>query len=149
LDQIDYPARSVWEPRQKFFDDIFDFEPRGGAYVIGEQASGLLIDLQAIYCVGAFISVIIIACTVVDAHLREAELDPKFKGGIAKAFETSEYSVDLDWLRRRRNELVHFTDRRPLPISVDEQWSNRQTHEAEANRAIQLVANVLFENPWV
>ncbi len=73
MDQIDYPARSVWEVRQRLFEDIVDIEPRGGSLVIREQASGLLIDLQAIYCAGAFISVIVMACTVLDAHLREAE----------------------------------------------------------------------------
>jgi hypothetical protein len=149
MDQIEHPSNATWNQRREWFEGLFDEEARGGAYVIGEHALGLLVDLQAIYCAGAFVSVIIIFCTLIDAHPRESELAPSFDGGIKEAFLTSVYNSDLEWLRRRRNELVHLRVNKPLAISVEDQWSRRIVHEADAQRAIELIANVLFENPWI
>lgn len=148
MDHLEVPQRDVWDVRRVWFEDLFDIERRGGAYILGEQATGLLVDLQSIYCVGAFISVMIISCTIIDCHLREAELDASFEGGIQAAFRFSRYGTELDWLRKRRNELVHYQSTQPLPISINDQWSKRENHETDAKRAIELVANVLLENPW-
>jgi hypothetical protein len=148
MDQIDYPSKMVWEARQSWFESVFDNEQRLGSYIIGEHAIGILVDLQSIYCAGAFVSTIVISCTIIDSHLREAELEPDFEGGIRAVFGQSVYKVELDWLRRRRNKLVHFRPNAALAVSVDDHWINRGKHEGEAKRAICLVANVLFENSW-
>lgn len=149
MDQIEHPSKLTWEERRKWFEGIFDIDAHGGSYIIGEHAAGLLVDFQAIYCAGAFVSVLIVACTIVDAHLRETEFGLKFNGSIQETFAASRYESDLEWLRKRRNELVHFNANRPLPTSIDDQWSNRLAQEADARFAIELVANVLFENPWI
>ena len=149
MDHLEPPQRHVWESRRDWFEAIFDVDRRGGGYILGEQATGLLVDLQSIYCAGAFISVIMISCTIIDCHLREAELEPGFDGGVQAAFLYSDHNAELDWLRKRRNQLVHYKPNRPLPISVEDQWIDRKNHEMDAKRAIELVANVLFENPWV
>lgn len=148
MDQLEHPRQDVWESRRIWFEETFDTERRGGAYILGEHATGLLVDLQSIYCAGAFVSAIVISCTIIDSHLREAELDPAFEGGIQAAFLYSDHNAELEWLRKRRNDLVHYKFGRS-PISVEDQWSKRESHEADAKRAIELVANVLFENPWV
>ena len=132
MDHLEHPERALWESRRRWFEDLFDIDRRGGAYILGEHATGLLVDLQSIYCAGAFVSVILISCTIVDAHLREAELDQGFKGGIQAAFLSSGHNAELDWLRKRRNELVHYKPKHPLPISVEDQWSSRNQHETVA-----------------
>jgi hypothetical protein len=53
MDQIEAPDGQVWEMRRAWFEAQFDVEERGGAYMLGEHASALLIDLQAIFCIGA------------------------------------------------------------------------------------------------
>jgi len=53
----------------------------------------------------------------------------------------------LEWLRNRRNRLVHF--KKDPAITVEMHYTNRHDHEREAQRAIQLVADVLFEYPMV
>lgn len=119
---------------------------RDGGYVLGEHATALLVDLQSVYCVGAYLSVIIIGCAIVDTHLRETEfLDSR--QGMKSAFNLSEHRDELEWLRRRRNALVHF-EKEPA-ITVDDHWNNRETHEADAKRAIAIVANVLREQSWI
>jgi hypothetical protein len=149
LDQIDCPEPLIWKQRQEWFDELFDVDRRGGGYVLGEHATGLLVDLQAVFCAGAFVSSVIIACAIVDAQMREAELESSFEGGMQAAFAQSTSSSDLEWLRLRRNELVHFKPTRPLAISVDNQWSKRDEHERDAQRAVEIVAVAMFENPWV
>jgi hypothetical protein len=149
VDQIEFPSEAEWSRRREWFETLFDIETRGGAYILGEHAVGLLVDLQALFCVGAYISVIIVACTIVDAHLREAELPPNFSGGMKAAFSGSRYQSELDWLRQRRNRLIHFDSSHPPAVTVDDHWSNRTEHEDNARRAIQVVADTLFEYPWV
>lgn len=149
MDQIEHPPSSLWKQRRDWFETLFDVETGGGGYLVGEHALGLLVDLQAAYCGGAFIACVILSCTIVDAHIRETETGEDFDGGIGAAFDLSEFREDLDWLRKRRNHLVHFKSARPLVVSVDAHYDQRNSHEEDAKRAITLVASVLFENPWV
>lgn len=149
MDQIEHPSSAIWDARREWFETQFDIEQRGGAYIIGEQATALLVDLQSIFCAGAFISSIILSCTIIDSHLREAELADDFDGGLQGAFANSESATDLEWLRRERNALVHFKPSKGPKITVDDHYSSRSDHEADARRAICLVASVLFEHPWV
>ena len=149
MDQIEFPTREIWESRREWFEHKFETEARGGAFILGEHATALLVDLQAIYCAGAFVSVLIISCAVIDAHLRETELDENFGGGMKAAFAVSAFGIELEWLRQRRNSLVHWNTRNHPILSVDNHYSNRAIHEQEAQRAISIIAEVLFENPWV
>jgi len=149
MEHLECPICSVWTIRRDWFESQFDVDSKGGGYLMSEQATGLLVDLQAIYCCGAFVGSIILACTIVDTHLRDVELGPDFDGGIKAAFETSRFSSELDWLRIRRNRLIHFKESAGLQISVDMQYQDRETLERDAQRAILLVSSVLFEEPWV
>lgn len=145
MDQIELPDDVIWNNRRQWFELLFDVETRGGGYLLGEHATGLLVDLQAIYCAGAFISCIILSCTIIDAYLHEVE---GFQGNIYETFRLSKNKDDLEWLRKRRNRLIHFKHD-AMPISVDEHWHCREQHETEAKRAITLVADVIFESPGV
>lgn len=149
MDQIEFPLEELWHQRRDWFENLFDIEKRaGGGYLVGEQATGLLVDLQAAYCAGAFIACVIIGCTILDSHIRETEAGPDFDGGIEAAFNLSDFRADLDWLRKCRNRLVHFKEGKGLAISVEDHFDNRNRHEQDAKRTITLVASVFFENPW-
>lgn len=150
MDHLEAPDRQQWEARRIWFEAQFDIENGGGgAYVWGEQASALLIELQAVFCAGAYISVIILGCAIIDAHLREVEADDRFEGGMQAAFSKLTSVSELDWLRKRRNSLVHFRRQTGAALTVDDQWLRRSSHETDARRAIELVSKVLFENPWI
>lgn len=149
MDQIDHPSEALWKERRDWFEELFDIEMRGGSYIVGEHATGLLVDLQAAYCAGAFIACVILGCTIIDAHIRETEAGRDFQGGIEAAFGLSGFRAELDWLRKRRNRLVHFKGASGLAISVDDHFGDRDSHEVDAKRTVTLVASVFFENPWV
>ncbi|MBS0155179.1 MAG: hypothetical protein JSS38_11325 [Nitrospira sp.] len=123
MDHIEHPSELLWQERREWFETLFDVEKRRGEYLIGEQALGLVIDLQTAYCAGAFIACVILGCTIIDAHIREAEAGPDFEGGLAAAFQLSKFRVELEWLRQRRNQLVHFKLSRPA-LSVDDHYDH-------------------------
>jgi hypothetical protein len=148
MEHLETPLSQVWEERQDWFENLFDVDNKGwGGYIMSEHATGLLVDLQAVYCAGAFIACIILSCAIIDAHLQDAE--GANGGNMQSTFAASSYHDKLEWLRKRRNRLVHFKENHPLAISVDDHWENREQHELEAKKAIELVANVFFENPWI
>jgi hypothetical protein len=48
MDQLDCPSRELWTQRREWFEQLFDVEKYPGAgFLVGEQATGLLVDLQA------------------------------------------------------------------------------------------------------
>lgn len=149
MDHLECPSEEEWMRRREWFETIFDYEKRPGhSYIVSEQALGLLIDLQAVYCSGSFVACIILACTIIDTHIRDTEI-PGFEGGIQAAFETSRYAQELEWLRVHRNRLVHFKDTKGPAITVDAQYTERSVYEKYAQRAIELLADVMFENPGI
>jgi len=129
--------------------ETLDVDRRGGGYHIGEHALALIGEMQAAFCAGAFVATVVLACTVIDAHLREVELDEKFQGGLNSSFQASKYSEELEWLRKLRNAIVHFEWRRGGVLSFEDLWMKREMREASARSAIALVGNVIFENPFV
>ncbi|MCR9255147.1 MAG: hypothetical protein NXI16_03535 [Alphaproteobacteria bacterium] len=148
MDQIEHPDIETWSARRLWFEGVFDIEKRGGAYLMSEHATGLLVDLQACFCAGAFVSCVLLSAAIVDSHLLELEVPRGRDGGMRANFAVSSFSQDLEWLRIRRNSLIHFKQNIEPAISVDAQWFNRQKHKIEAERAISLVADVFYENPW-
>ena len=134
MDQLDIPSRQIWHQRQSWFEDLFDVERRGGCYIMSEHATGLLVELQSVYCAGAFITCIILSCAIIDAHLRDAE---RYEvRGMKEVFSFSDHKKELEWLRKSRNRLVHFSESDSLATSIDQHWKNRKIHEAEAKRAV-------------
>ncbi len=144
MDHIECPLNELWNRRRQWFEKLFNTEERMGSYLVSEYALGLLIDLQVVYCAGAFISSLILVCTIADAHLQDVE---GAEGGMSAVFRNSEHQPDLEWLRRQRNRLVHYKKNIAPSISVDNQWVNRPSHEKDAKKAIRFLAKVIFERP--
>jgi hypothetical protein len=126
MEHLECPSEEDWTRRREWFEALFDTERRpGNCFLLSEQALGILVDLQAVYCSGAFVACLLLACTIIDTHIRDAELGNDFEGGIKSTFETSSYANDLDWLRIRRNRLVHLKDGGNPAITVDMHYSAR------------------------
>ena len=106
-----------------------------------------MMDLQVVFCAGAWVSVIILSMAIIDAQLREVEI-PGFQGITKKLIKESGLTDELGWLRVRRNKLLHLNPDNP-EITVNDQWAKREEMEIEAQRAIKLVVMVLFLSPFV
>jgi hypothetical protein len=107
----------------------------------------LLIELQACYCVGAWITVIILSISIIEAQLRETEaVDARI--GTARLLDLYFGREKINWLRKLRNKYVHIDLQSPT-ICIDDQYNNREEMEADAKCAIRMVAQSFFQSPGV
>lgn len=131
MEQIEYPELATWEERRRWFESFERNRGKGGAaHVLSEQACALMIDLQAIFCAGAWASTVILAATIVDSQLRYAAPDEVL-------------AEELEWLRRTRNALIHENPNAP-EITVEDQWMNRREWERAARRAVAAALSALY-----
>ncbi|MEH2005816.1 hypothetical protein [Nostoc sp.] len=112
------PPSEKWNIRREYFENlIFEYEEKG-SYLVSEQACALIAEVQSCFCAGAWITVIILAFTVIDAQLRETEL-LDFKGNSKQLLKRLGFDARFEKLRLRRNELVHINLDSPA-ITVDQ-----------------------------
>ena len=146
VDNLELPSSQEWKNRREWFEKIEE-ETRGeGSFLVSEQACALLVELQSVFCVGAWAAVIIIAAAIVDAQLRETEI-VGFKGNTKNLIDlATNGNADLHWLRKRRNALVHVNPDAPA-ITVDSQWFDRPELEADARKAVEVTFEAFYLSP--
>ncbi|WP_119168324.1 hypothetical protein [Algihabitans albus] len=131
MEQLDPPDPLVWDERRLWFERRQAEASVDGAGKLSEQATALLIDVQACFCAGAWIAVVILAATVVD---NQVEASKQRRAAPAE---------ELRWLRALRNRLVH-EDRTAPVLTIEAQWSERREWERSAKRAVDLVFAVFY-----
>ena len=125
MDQLDPPPEDLWEERRLWFETQEADRSRAGAPAPSEQACALMIDLQAVFCAGAWAAAVILAAAIVESQRKES-------AAAADALAPAE----LTWLIRLRNRLLH-DDRRFDPVlTIEDQWTKRGLWEEHARRAI-------------
>jgi hypothetical protein len=148
MDHLDCPSPEVWQERQQWVEElIFSYENKGGSYLLSEQACALTADVQSAFCAGAWVAVVVLAVSVVDAQLQETEV-PGFKGNTKDLIDVLGLNPKLHRLRKRRNQLVHVNIDNPA-ITVDQQSAERKDLEAEAREAIELMFEAFFINAGI
>jgi len=150
MKHLDWPSFEEWEERRCWFEnknEEFMGEGMVG-YSVSEQACALIAEVQSVFCAGAWIAVIILVVSVIDAQLRETET-PDFMGSTKELIKIVAHNDSrLQRLRKRRNSLVHVNIENPA-ITVDEQWEDRKKLEKDASEAIELMFEAFFSNPWI
>jgi len=147
MDHLDCPSPSIWEERRRWFEGIEEGACGEGSYLVSEQACALTAEVQAVFCAGAWLAVIVLAMAVVDSALRETEV-PGYGGGTKGLIDAACANADLHRLRQRRNALVHVDPTNPA-LTVDDQWMNRDRLEQEAREAVRLMFEAFYIGPWV
>jgi len=108
--------------------------------LLSDQAAALLAELETIFVAGAWVATVILAAAVIEAELR-AEGDEGRFTNTGVLFREAGLGDDFDWLRQRRNALLHFTGEPAL--TVDMFWFQAAELEADARRSVTLVARML------
>ena len=141
------PSLEEWQARFRWFNQEMDRSMEPGGYIVSEQACALSVELERLYCTGAWVAVVIVAIAVVDAQLREAEL-ADFRGNTKDLIDAVNANPALHRLRKLRNTYVHVNPDQPA-ITVDQILADdvRLRHDAES--AIKLVFEAFFMNPMV
>jgi hypothetical protein len=144
---LEHPTYELWEERRRWFQQVEEDARGQGSYLVSEQASALAADVQAAFCAGAWVAVVILAIAVVDAALRETEVSG-FRGNTQQMLNEAAANQGLQLLRKRRNALVHVDPEKP-GLTVDHQWDNRVELEREARRTIEPMFEAFYISPSV
>ena len=147
MDHLQCPSPEEWNERADWIEEINDRYAGMGNYILSDQACAMMMDVQSAFCAGAWVAVVVLALTVVDAQLRETEL-PGFPGNTKTLIDAASANSRLHQLRLRRNALVHLDPENPA-ITVDQQWLERERLEAEAREAIELMFEAFYIGPAV
>lgn len=142
----DRPSEADWDERGAWFEQTMAAARGRQAVEIGDHATALAIELETVFCAGAWVATVILAAATVEAHLRERMAsaghpvspylnagDLMLDAGLPEAF---------DWLRRHRNALLH-PGARPY-LTPDMHWFQADELEADARRAVELTAAALY-----
>jgi hypothetical protein len=145
MDLFDYPNREIWQKRRNWLDTELELAETGFSYLVSDHSTTLFMDMQIAYCSGAWLSVVIMSVSVIDAHLRETEaMDSKI--GTAKLLTDYYEGDDIDWLRQLRNKYVHHNIDKPI-LEMNDWFNNQDQLELNATKSIKMTIKALFQNP--
>ena len=144
MDLFEHPSKELWLQRDEWLDKLIE-ESEVGSYMVSDQSTALFMDMRVAYCAGAWLSVVVISVSIIDAHLRETEaMDNKI--GTAKLF--NEYyaceNADINWLRLLRNKYVHLNIDEPA-LTIDKWYDSQKELEDNATRAIKICIKAFFQ----
>ena len=134
-----YPSPELWEFRHKWFSYEMG-QALGSGDLVGvstKQTRVLELELETVFCAGAWLATIVLACAAAEVYVagQDAKKEAKFLGPYGLREEWI-------WLQSRRNEIVHSTARSPTDIAG---MSYEQTHmENEAKRAVAAALKILL-----
>ena len=127
------PDAKIWAARGAWFWRAHDANAGPQSLQLDSRAGALLHELETVFCAGAWAAVVILAWTIVEAQTRAMA-----RGGRIEA-----EGADLDWLRERRNRLVHVAAGEDIDEALDE-----AAQEAVAQGAVRIVFKTLFAAAW-
>jgi hypothetical protein len=145
MDLFDYPNKDIWQKRRNWIDSELEKAETGFSYLLSDHSTALFMDMQIAYCSGAWISVIIVSISVIDAHLRETEaMDTSI--GTAKLLKDLYDGSEIDWLRQLRNKYVHLDVDKPI-FGMNDWFDNQEQLKKDATKAMRMTISALFQNP--
>ncbi len=135
MEQLEAPDEITWQTRRDWFEARQAAFAQAGAPRPSEQGTALMIDLQAVFCAGAWAACVILSATVVESQARES--------GHRLGADLPHIARDeLVWLHRLRNRLLHEQPGAPV-LTVEDQWLRRDRWEGFAKRAIEIAIAAL------
>ena len=127
------PDPKAWQARSVWFWRAHDVNAGPAPLELGPRAGALLEELETLFCAGAWAASVIVSWTIVEADARAA----------ARAGVDVKDAPDVDWLRERRNRLVHVGsagEKDEVPDEVELRgW---------AEGAVRIVFKTLFAGAW-
>jgi len=131
------PDPKLWQARAEWFWRAHDLNAGPHALDPGPRAGVLLAELEALFCVGAWASVVIVAWALVEAEQRALALAFARRGAEPRP------EPDVDWLRERRNALVHIA-----ADGTDDDMPDEDALEEMAQGAVRVAFKTMFAAAW-
>jgi hypothetical protein len=142
---MDYTPIDIWQKRQDWINEELEKAEVAG-HAMSDYALVLFQDMSLAYCAGAWISVIIMSVSIIDAHLREDIENETI--GTAQLLTNFYEGDNIDWLRKLRNKYVHHDINNPV-LDLDSYLTEQNKLEQDATESIKMVIKALFQNPFI
>lgn len=124
------PSAATWKMRNDWFWQAHDVNAGPQPLDLPPREAALLAELELLFCVGAWASVVIVAWALVEAAERRA------------ARHEAAPAADVDWLRAQRNMLVHQSR------DDEDEVADEAQLEDTAQGAVRIVFKTLFAQAW-
>lgn len=144
----DHVGKDLWEKRYAWLRETEEKEAGvWGSIVVSAHGTLVSYDVEIAFCAGAWLSVIVLSHAAIDATIRDTETG-NYRENSKAAFGGD---PDLEWLRLKRNRLVHARDPDASPEITEEDMGNLDTYhdslENDARRAVTLLYRSIYANP--
>lgn len=134
---LDPPSPAVWAERNRWFWRCHDANAGPAALDLEPQAELLLAEIETVFSAGAWAAVVILAYTLVEDSLRRSAADP------------DRLPPEIDWLRERRNALVHADHADSSALALHAlSLQDEKDLEATAQGAVRVLFKTLFAAAW-
>lgn len=125
---LDPPNAKLWQMRADWFRRAYETNAGPRPPELDARAERLLGELEVAFCAAAWAAVVILAWAMVEAGERaHPEATPQ---------------ADADWLRERRNALIHADPRADTPLPDEAEL------EAIAQGAVRVALSAQFAGAW-
>ena len=144
----DYVSKKVWDERYEWLRQVEEGSQNPlASYLLSSQGIFVAYDIEAAFCAGAWVSVIILAHAAIDATMRDTEaLD--YRSNSKVIFNDDS---DLEWLRKTRNALVHVSESGQSKFLPEGEMNNiAEYHDSlreAAERSIRLLFKAIYASP--
>lgn len=138
------PHQDIWEQRRNIYDQIwFECINEKGSFS-NQHVGSLKWELERCFCAGAWVATVAIAVAIVEVHLSHIG---QWKMKPSCLDELNAW-VDWDWLRNRRNKLLHGERHsKDFRLSSEEYRRDQDKLQLDAERAVKLALKVALNNP--
>ena len=140
----DLPDQNTWRAREQWLQRLEEScqDPGAECYLVSAHGTFLSRDMDLAFCAGAWVAVIVLAHSAIDAIIRDTETGD-YK---SKPYQLFGSDPDLQWLRKKRNLLVHVKKTSAVIDEgeldrIEEQYARL---EKDARRAVGLVFRVMY-----
>jgi hypothetical protein len=123
------PADDLWRSRNDWFWRAHDINAGPQPLDLEPHSAALMAELELLFCVGAWASVVIVGWAIVEGVQRRSARE-------------DEAPPDVDWLREKRNSLVHVAG------SGQGELYDERAMEGLAQGAVRVVFKTLFAAAW-
>lgn len=143
---LDPITEDLWQSRLRWIENVEQrYHHPDASYFVSSQGTLLAYDVEKAFCAGAWVSVIVMSHAAIDATIRDTELGD-YGSNSKTIFGGDE---DLEWLRKRRNRLVHVSESpNSIPqADLDDFDVFHDSLEQDANRAVELLFRTIYASP--
>lgn len=142
MDLLSHISNDLWQERADWLAEIEKGSSHPlASYLVSEKATLLAYDVHLSYCAGAWVSVLVLCHAAIDATIRDTETGD-YKSNSKRVFSGD---PDLEWLRLKRNRLVHVSENEPDDLGDFDVY--HESLEADAQRAIRLLFRTIYASP--